>query len=370
MLGTASGQLTTLVDVGSSTSAVVSDLVEGRTYFFAVTAYDISALESLPSSEVTYTVPSTLPLPVPNPNPQPTATPIPTPAPSPLPVPTPNPQPSATPIPTPAPSPSATPSATPAGTNLLNVSTRAYVQTGENVLIGGLIITGDVPKRVVLRAIGPSLIAAGLSNALRDPTITLYDSKGVEIGFNDNWRSNASVVQATGLAPSNVFEAAIVTILDPGAYTAIVSGVDGSKGVALFELYDLSPANARIANIATRGKVESGDKVMIGGFIIGGAVPSTVVIRAVGPSMATAGVAGVLTDPSLELYNSNGSRIFDNDNWRSGQEQQITASGLAPSDDRECAMIATLQPGSYSAIVRGGGSSTGVALVEVYDLSK
>jgi hypothetical protein len=251
----------------------------------------------------------------------------------------------------------------------MNVSTRGFVQTGENVLIGGVIITGDAPKKVVLRAMGPSLEAAGVAGALRDPTLRLHDSTGAMIASNDNWRSDAANVQASGLAPANDLEAAIVTTLAPGAYTAVLSGADGGSGIALFELYDSTPGNARIGNISTRGNVKPGDDVMIGGFVIGGTQPTQVVVRAVGPSLVPYGISGALMDPKLELFNGNGSRIFTNDNWRSDQAGQISATSLAPTDDRESAIIATLQPGGYTAIVSGAQGSTGVGLVEVYNLS-
>ena len=157
--------------------------------------------------------------------------------------------------------------------------------------------------------------------------------------------------------------------LAPGAYTAIVSGAGNTSGIALFELFDAAPADSHIANISTRGRVEAGNGVMIGGFIIAGTQPAKVIARVIGPSLSNGGVVGTLDDPSLELYNSNGSQIFANDNWRSGQEAQIVASGLAPADERESAIVATLQPGNYTAIVHGVGGSTGVALVEVYNAS-
>ena len=280
-----------------------------------------------------------------------------------------DPNPTPTPPAAPAATPTPVPAATPVAASFSNVSTRAYVRTGDGVLIGGLIISGDVPKKVVLRAIGPSLVAAGLSDALRDPTLSIYNSAGL-VASNDNWRSNAAAVQATGLAPASDYESVIVTTLAPGAYTAIVAGASGTDGIALFELYDAAPANARIGNISTRGKIEGGNNVMIGGFIVAGAQPSQVVIRVLGPSLGNNGVVGALADPALDLYNSNGSQIFTNDNWRSSQEQQIAASGLAPNDDRESAIIATLQPGNYTAIARGAQGSTGVGLIEVYNLSR
>jgi hypothetical protein len=255
-------------------------------------------------------------------------------------------------------------------TSLLNVSTRANVQTGDNVLIGGLIISGDAPKRVILRALGPSLAAAGLRGALANPTLRLHDGRGALVALNDNWRSDEAAVRATGLAPSDDYDAAIVATLAPGAYTAIVSGVGGTSGIALVELYDLDRGNARIANISTRARVGTSDSVMIGGFVVGGDQPGRVVVRAMGPSLAASGVEGALGDPVLELFNSSGSKIFENDNWQSAQAEQIGATALAPGDGREAAIIATLPPGAYTAIVRGARGSTGVALIEANYVGK
>lgn len=294
----------------------------------------------------------------PPPGPTPTPTPVPTP------VPTATPRPTATPVPTPVPTPP--PGPTPVRTSLLNVSTRANVQTGDNVLIGGLIISGTTPKRVLLRAVGASLATQGVAGALSDPTLRLFDGTGANIASNDNWRSDEAAVNATGLAPSNDYEAAIVTTLAPGGYTAIVSGVDGTRGVALIELFDLERGGSRIANISTRARVGTGDSVMIGGFVVGGDQPGQVVVRALGPSLAASGVSGALNDPVLELYNSAGSKVFANDNWQAEQAQQIAATALAPTDGREAAIIATLAPGAYTAIVRGANGSTGVALIEAY----
>ena len=202
------------------------------------------------------------------------------------------------------------------------------------MLIGGVIIAGETPKRVVLRAIGPSLAAAGVSGVLPDPMLSLHDSTGATIAFNDNWRTGTGDIAATGLAPSDDLEAAIVTTLAPGAYTAVVSGVGGGTGIALFEIYDVERANSRIANISTRGRVETGDNVMIGGFILGGDQPSQVVVRALGPSLTAHGIAGALANPTLELYNNHGTRIYANDDWRSDQGAQISAVSLAPSDEQ------------------------------------
>ena len=274
---------------------------------------------------------------------------------------------SPTPTPVPTPIPSLAP-ANPAG--LANVSTRLFVQTGDNVMIGGFIIAGDVPKKIILRAIGPSLATFGISGAMAQPALRLYDSTGAVIASNDNWRSDQSqIIEDTGLASADDREAALVTTLLPGAYTAVVNDESNNPGVALFEFYDLDPASSQLTNLSTRGKVETEDRVMIGGFVVSGDQPTEIILRAIGPSLTQLGIPDALANPTLELHNGDGSLVLQNDNWRSDQEQQILDSALAPSDDRESAIIATLIPGSYTAIVRGAGNSTGIALFEIYRLT-
>ena len=274
--------------------------------------------------------------------------------------------------PTPTPSPTPTPDPTiPA--QPLNISTRLEVQTGDQVLIGGFIITGTEPKRVILRAIGPSLAGAGITNPLADPFLELHGSDQSLITTNDNWKdSNEGDIDATGLAPTNDFESAIVTTLDPGNYTAIVSGKEGGTGVGLVEGYDLdSAADSQFANISTRGFVETGSNVMIGGFILGGGGASTtVLVRAIGPTLTQFGVADALGNPTLELRDVNGTLILANDDWKETQQTDIEATGLQPQNDLESAVLETLAPGAYTAIVSGSGGLTGVALVEVYRLSE
>ncbi len=250
--------------------------------------------------------------------------------------------------------------------SLLNVSTRMLCQNGESVLIGGFILAGKEPKQIAIRGIGPSLPLGG---RLSNPVLSLYDGNSALVASNDNWNSTRNAVLATGLAPNDEHEAAIAVELAPGSYTAILSGGDTVSGVALVEVYDLTPdSDSAVANISTRGEVESGDNVMIGGFIIGADTSTEVLVRAIGPSLTQFGVMGALQDPVLELHDSAGVLLFQNDNWRSTQQADIVASGLPPSDDRESAILATLQPGSYTAIVRGQNDSTGVGLVEVYNL--
>lgn len=254
----------------------------------------------------------------------------------------------------------------------LNISTRTQVETGDNVLIAGFIVQGDIDKEVVMRGIGPSLAINGdpVSGRLLDPTLELHDAEGVEIASNDNWGTDdrASTLNDLSLAPSDYREPALDRVLAPGAYTVIIRGVSDTTGIALAEVYDIATGendNPRLANISTRGRVETGDGVMIGGFILGGQDQAPMLIRAIGPSLP---VADALADPRLDLYNSQGTLIQSNDNWHDSQEAEIEASGLAPSDDRESAISTSLAAGPYTAIVSGVGGTSGVGLVEAYNL--
>jgi len=287
----------------------------------------------------------------------------PTPTPTPTVTPTPTPTPSATPTPT------STPSPTPNPKRLRNLSTRVQVSGGDSVMIGGFIILGDTSKDVVIRALGPSLTALGVQHALADPELELYDSMGTLVEQNDNWTSLPPGTVPVELEPTNPLEAVIAQTLSPGTYTAVLRGTDASSGNALCELFDLDQTDgSSLRNISTRGEVGTGDGVMIGGFILGGTDPTKLMIRAIGPSLTEANVPGALPDPMLELHDSKGSLILQNDNWRSTQEQQIIDSTLPPANDRESAIIATLPPGAYTAVVRDAGGLTGVGLVEVYSL--
>lgn len=256
---------------------------------------------------------------------------------------------------------------------LLNTSTRMRVLTDDKVLIGGFIITGTELKRVLIRGIGPSL--NGVGGTLSNPTLELHQGTAT-IATNDDWKmrpdgtSQQGDIEATSISPTNDLESAILVMLSPGAYTAILSGKNGGTGVGLVEVYDLGQgANSRPANISTRGFVDAGDNVMIGGLIVGGGSGggiARVIVRALGPSVP---VAGALSDPRLELHDGDGALIASNDNWRSDQEAEILATGIAPSNDRESAIVRNLSLGSYTAIVRGVNNTTGIGLVEVYDLN-
>jgi hypothetical protein len=252
---------------------------------------------------------------------------------------------------------------------LANISIRLRVQTADNAMIGGFIITGTAPKTVIVRGIGPSLALAG---ALTDPFIDVYGPSGEFLATNDNWRDAASSQQiiASGLAPTNDLEPALWGILNPGAYTVVVRGKNNATGIGLFEVYDLDQTvDSRLGNISTRGFVGTGDDVMIGGTIIAGAVPARVIFRAIGPSLTNFGLPNALENPHLELYDANGGLVAANYDWRDTQEAEIIATGLAPSNNLESAMVRDLLPGPYTAIVRGPNNTTGVALVEVYNLN-
>jgi len=245
------------------------------------------------------------------------------------------------------------------------------------VLIGGFIITGADPKKVIIRGIGPSLNGVGVT--LADPTLELHQGS-TTLATNDDWKINDQTgqsqeadIRATTIPPTNDLESAILMTLSPGAYTAILAGKSGGTGVGVVEVYDLAQAtNSKLANISTRGFVDIGDNVMIGGFILsGGTSGGKVLVRALGPSVP---VAGALGDLTLELHDGNGITIATNDNWKindqtgQSQEAEIRATTIPPSNDVESALIATLAPGNYTAIVRGKNNTTGIGLVEAYNL--
>jgi hypothetical protein len=271
-----------------------------------------------------------------------------------------------------------------------NISTRAFVQTGDDVMIGGFMVQGTEPKRVIIRAIGPELAHHGVPNVLANPTLELHDGTGALIASNDNWvttiiggiitANQAREILASGHAPGDPRESAIIADLPAGNYTAIVRGVNNTTGVALVEVYDLSPeTHSILGNISTRSFVQTGDDVMIGGFIVAGNEPKKVILRAIGPELSAPpyNIPNALADPMLELHDRTGALIASNDNWQStiiggiitsDQRRDIRNSGYAPGDGRESAIIAELPPGNYTAIVRGVNNTTGVALVEVDDL--
>jgi hypothetical protein len=251
----------------------------------------------------------------------------------------------------------------------LNISTRLDVESGDNALIGGFIITGVEPKQVLLRAIGPSLGVSGVTGVLADPFLELHRPNGTVV-TNDNWMdTQKQEIIDTSIPPTNDLESAIVATLDPGPYTAIVSGKNGSTGIGLVEVYDLDQAaNSQLANISTRGFVNSGDNVMIGGFIVGGQSSTTVLVRGIGPSLAGLGIADPLLNPTLELHDANGAQIAFDDDWKDTQQAEIEATTIPPTDDLEAAIVMDLAPAAYTAVVRGKANTTGVGLMEVYNL--
>ena len=256
---------------------------------------------------------------------------------------------------------------------LLNISTRVNVQTNENVLIGGFIITGDEPKDVLIRGLGPSLSSAPtpIDGALQDPVLELHKPDG-SVVINDSWRSDQEAeIETSGLAPTDDREPAIRATLEPGAYTAIVRGSNASTGVAMVEAYDLNAdAASELANISTRGLVQTGADCMIGGFIIDHSQNARVLIRALGKSLENSAVpiTDALQDPYIELYDGEGNLVKSNDNWRDTAESEISATGIAPTDDKESAILANLRGGNYTAIVRGSNNGIGVGLIEIYHL--
>lgn len=259
---------------------------------------------------------------------------------------------------------------------LKNISTRAFIDTGENIMIGGFIVQGPEPATVILRAIGPSLAALNIPSPLFDPMITVYDANQHQVATSDDWftESDAETIASFHLDPPNSLESAVYLTLQPGAYTAVMESFPNPQspttGVGLFELYDLSTTGGRAGNISTRGQVLGGDNVLIGGTIIGGTESKTVIVRALGPSLGAAGIANPLSNPTLDLHNSDGDLLQSNDDWQQGADAQaIIDANLAPSDPQESALLAPLTPGAYTAIVQGVGGGTGVGLVEVYDTS-
>jgi hypothetical protein len=255
----------------------------------------------------------------------------------------------------------------------LNIATRANVLNGDNVLIGGFIVTGNDRKNVLLRGIGPS---SGVPGALADPTLELYSGNTL-IASNNDWKtasngsSQQAEIEATTIPPKSELESALVRLLPPGPYTAILKGNNGGTGIGLVEAYDLNQAttDSQLANISTRGFVQGGNDVMIGGIILGGATGANeILVRALGPTLASSSITNPLSDPTLGLFNSQGTLLRGNNDWKETQRTDIEATGIPPKNDFESALIAILPPGNYTAIVGGVGGATGIGLVEVYNL--
>jgi hypothetical protein len=251
------------------------------------------------------------------------------------------------------------------------------VQTGDNVGIGGFIITGSTPKHVLLRAIGPSLTQFGVVDALADPVMELHGPGAFVTITNDNWRDDPeqeAAIIASGIPPTDDLESAIDATLAPGAYTAIVKGKNDTSGVALVEIYDLNQeVDSKLANLSTRAFVSTSEDIVIAGFLLSdNAGDDRIVVRGIGPSLAPGSfpASAVLADPTLELRDSNGGLLIANNDWQDNPAQaaELTAAGLAPTNNRESGIAATLTPGLYTALLSGLNNGTGIGLVEVYDL--
>ena len=331
--------------------------------------------------------PSTGATPTPSPSPTPSATSTPTPTatgtPGVTPSPTAGPTASATPSPSPTPTPSETvtptptPTSTPSFATLLNISTRLRVETGDQVLIGGFIVTGSEPLNAVIRGLGPSLGSQGISDFLPDPVLELRNDAGTLIASNDNWQDDpvqaASLVKLN-LAPGGTLESALIRSFQPGAYTTVVGGKNGAAGVGLVEVYNVNnlvsgpSQGSELANISTRGGVQTGNDVMIGGFILGGDTTGEIALRGIGPSLAQSGITDFLADPTLELRDSNGALLFSNDDWHddSASAAELTAHGLALSNSAESGIFVALSPGSFTVILAGKNGGSGISLVEIY----
>jgi hypothetical protein len=252
---------------------------------------------------------------------------------------------------------------------LANISTRALCQTGDAVLVTEFIAQGTGSESFVSRGLGPSLV--GVPDALQDPTIALLNARGHQLDFNNNWMQNPDRQEIIdlGLAPPFRREAAIIDTLAPGIYTAVERGANHSVGDGLIEVFDLFDGGLELSAVGTRAFISTGDNVMLSGIIITGTDPLPLLIRALGPSLIDAGLADVLPDPTLELHDGNGSLIALNDNWKDAQEAEIVATGLAPSNDLESAIVVTIIPGAYTAVVAGLGGTTGLGFVQFYSLA-
>jgi hypothetical protein len=257
--------------------------------------------------------------------------------------------------------------------HLANISTRLAVGSGDSVLIAGFIVTGSQPKKIIVRALGPLL---PVNENLADPTLELHDGNGKTIATNDNWRdTQQDALIATTIPPTNDYDSAIVWTVNPGAYTAVLAGKGGTTGVGLVEVYDLDlTVDSKLANISTRGLVDQGDNVLIAGMIVVGNGTTNVLFRALGPSLTAFGVPGALADPTLELHDGNGVTIATNDNWKvndlgGSQQAEVEATKIPPTNDFESALVRTLTPGNYTAIVRGKNNTKGVAVVEAYQIN-
>lgn len=256
----------------------------------------------------------------------------------------------------------------------LNISTRLRVETGDKAMIGGFIVTGNTSKSLLLRGMGPSLAKSGINDFLADPVLVLHAADQAVIFQNDNWKEGPqrSQIEGTTFQPSDERESVMLVSVAPGNYTAVLSGAEQMTGVGLVEVYDTNQAaDSQLGNISTRGFVQMGDNVMIGGFILGGETGNTrLAIRGLGPSLNQPGLSDVLSNPILELKNSNGTTLVANDNWEDDQASaaELTANGLALPNKLESGIFTTVPPGAFTAILAGHSGGSGIGLVEIYNL--
>jgi len=352
--GTTSGSYSQELDAGNTPSAAISGLGIGRTYYFAVSAYDSSGVDSTLSNEVSFYTGG---------------------SPASGNSPTPSPRRDSSPTPTPPRTPSGSRSAS--APFLDNISTRVSVGGGNNAEIVGFIIAGTGQKTIIVRALGPTLSRFGVTGVLADPRLEIHNAAGNVIASNNGWRDAQQSLFVQGgpyhaFQPTSDNEPAIVISLPPGTYTAVVTSQNGGQGVALAEVYDISKnTSSTLTNISTRGQVLTGDRVLIGGVTVGGGNNLSLVLRAIGPTLSRYGLSGALQNPHIALYNSDGTLLRSSDNWRSDPSQaaQLVNTGYAPQDWREPAMIVQLPAGNYTAVVQGVDNSTGLALFDSYALN-
>ena len=243
-------------------------------------------------------------------------------------------------------------------------------------MIGGFIVRGNVSKPVLIRGLGPSLQSSGMgtSTLLSDPYLELHGPNGALITANDNWKESPhrSQIEGTMFEPKDDRESVILATLPPGNYTAVLSGVGQTTGIGLVEVYDNGAAlDSDLANISTRGFVQTGNNVMIGGFMLGGSGdPTRVAVRGLGPSLSQFGLAEVLADPTLEMHDANGTIMISNDNWMddTAMATELAANALAPQNALESGIFISLPPGDFTVILAGKDGGIGIGLVEIYNL--
>jgi len=276
------------------------------------------------------------------------------------------------------------------GTRLANLSTRGVVGNGNRALIVGFVIAGNESRRVLVRAVAPTLAAPpfNLSGTISDPVLDVTNSSAVTVASNDDWHAGGaeaelqaafSVIGAFPLLDGSA-DAAVITTLPPGSFTAAISSKSGTEGLAIVEAYDLdgtADESNRLINLSTRGFVGTGDQIMIAGFVVSGTGPRKYILRGVGDTLKDFGVPeGYLDDTTLELYDSTGALLRKTDDWDSPAffQPELTAAFTAAgafqlTDRQESAMLLTLHPGTYTIHLAGFENSTGLALAEIYEVS-